>query len=179
MKQFLLSATISIATVLIGLVTAADAAVIADFGVDPTSAAGAFSNHPGLGAFNDEYTFSLDHQMSLTIVSVTNVFARKSDFITGFTGEVVSGTPSMPGSILIGPVAASACIVPLCQGFAGSAILGPGKYFLDIFGKAGRTAGYGGNLATFGVTPLPAALPLFLGGLGLLGFGTWRRKSTD
>jgi hypothetical protein len=155
----------------------ANAAVIQDFGTDPTSAGGAFQHSLGTlnGGFDDQYTFSLDHQLTLTIASVTNVFAQPSDFITGFTGSVVfEGADGLIGGgddvTVIGPVSASACIlVPNCQGFAGSAILGPGHYFLDIAGTANGTSGYGGNLATFASeTPLPGAIWLFAGGLGAL-----------
>jgi hypothetical protein len=65
----------------------------------------------------------------------------------------------------------------ICQGFAGSAVLGPGSYFLDIAGIANGTSGYGGNLATFAdTTPLPGAVWLFAGGLGLLGVFGRKRK---
>jgi hypothetical protein len=66
----------------------------------------------------------------------------------------------------------------ICQGFAGSAILGPGSYFLDIAGIANGSSGYGGNLATFAnETPLPGAVWLFVGGLGVLGMvGRKRQK---
>ena len=115
--------------------------------------------------------------MTLTIASVTNVFAQPSDKITGFNGSVVfEGADGMIGGgddvTVIGPVFAGACLAlpaTICQGFAGSAVLGPGNYFLDIAGIANGTSGYGGNLATFAETPLPGALWLFAGGLGLLG----------
>jgi hypothetical protein len=157
----------------------AKAAVIQNFGTDPTSAGGAFNHSLGTlnGAFDDQYTFVLDHQMTLTIASVTNVFAQPSDKITGFNGSVVfEGADNAIGGgddvVVIGPVFAGACpLLPasICQGFAGSAVLGAGSYFLDIAGIANGTSGYGGNLATFAETPIPGAIWLFTGGLGLLG----------
>jgi hypothetical protein len=175
------------AAALLAMSVSSNAAVIQDFGTDPTSAGGTFQHSLGTlnGVFDDQYTFALDHQLTLTIASVTNVFAQPSDFITGFTGSVVfEGADGVIGGgddvTVIGPVSASACLfVPNCQGFAGSAILGPGSYFLDIAGTANGTSGYGGNLATFATseTPLPGAIWLFAGGLGLLGlFGRDRRK---
>lgn len=182
MKRFLLAIAALLATSV-----AANAAVIQNFGTDPTSATGAFNHSLGTlsGAFDDQYTFTLDHTLNLTIASVTNVFAQSSDRISLFNGSVVfEGADGVIGGgddvTVIGPVFASACVlVPNCQGFAGSAILGPGNYFLDIAGIANGTSGYGGNLATFATdtTPLPGALWLFAGGLGLLGlFGRDGRK---
>jgi hypothetical protein len=174
MRRFLLATA-----VLLGMATASNAAIIAAFGTDPTSAVGQFSHSLGTSTtfFDDQYTFTLDHQMTLTIASVTNVFASPSDFISGFTGSVFSGTPGSPTGQPIGPVLATTpCgIIPNCQGFAGSALLGPGAYFLDISGTANGTSGYGGDLATFAVvTPLPGALPFF--GAGLLGLMALLRK---
>jgi hypothetical protein len=161
------------------MIVGSNANTIQNFGVDPTSSAGAFSHSLAGGAFDDQYTFSLDHPMTLTIASVTNTFAQLSDFIANFSGEVVSGTPSLPGPVVIGPVMASACSVPACQGFAGTAFLDSGNYFLDISGVAGATAGYGGNLSTFAV-PGPivgAGLPGMIAGcIGLVGLARLRRR---
>jgi|KBSMisStandDraft_5_1062788.scaffolds.fasta_scaffold147854_3 hypothetical protein len=164
----------------------ASAAVVTDLGLDPTSATGAFNHSLGAltGSFDDQYTFHLDHSLTLTIASVTNVFpggTSSSDFITGFTGSVFAGTPGSPGAQVIGPVTAQQGCGPItnCQGFAGSAILASGFYFLDISGIAGGSSGYGGNLATFASeVPLPAAVWLFGGGLAGLGAMLRRRKQS-
>lgn len=166
MKRLLL-ATVAV----LALCGAASAAVIQNFGTDPTSTQGAFNHSLGAlnGAFDDQYTFVLDHQMTLTIASVTNVFAQPSDKITNFNGSVVfEGADNAIGGgddvVVIGPVFAGACLAlptTVCQGFAGAAILGPGNYFLDIAGIANGSSGYGGNLATFAETPLPGAVWLF------------------
>jgi hypothetical protein len=153
-KQYLLSGAM-----LLALTAAANANIIQSFGVDPTSATGAFNHSLGTSTafFDDQYTFTLDSPMTLTIASVTNVFAQPTDFISGFTGAVFEGTPALPGAEVIGPVlATSPCqFIALCQGFAGSAVLGAGSYFLDISGTAGGSSGYGGNLATFAAVPGP------------------------
>lgn len=161
------------AAMLTALALPATAATITDFGVDPTSAAGTFQHSLGTStsAFDDQYTFRLDQTMTLTIASVTNVYSQISDFITNFQGSVVyEGADGAIGGgddvTVIGPVGATGCPgVPVgCQGFAGSAVLGPGSYFLDISGIAGGSSGYGGNLATFS-----AAVPGPIAGAGLPG----------
>ena len=184
MRKLLLAAT-----ALITLTMAGNAAIITDFGLDPTSATGAFQHSLGTlnGAFSDQYTFQLNQPMTLTIASVTNVFAQPSDFITGFTGSVLfAGANGVPGGgddvTVIGPVFGGPCLaqpVTVCQGFAGSAFLNAGNYFLDISGIANGTSGYGGNLATFGV-PAPivgAGIPgLVAACMTLFGLGRYRRR---
>jgi hypothetical protein len=156
----------------------ANAAVITDLGVNPTSAQGAFSHDPGAGPFDDQLTFRLvGGPQFLTIASVTNTFASLPDFIAQFSGSVFNTVDGIVGNgndvRVIGPAAATACLVtPDCQGFSGSALLDPGSYYLDVSGIAGATAGYGGNLSTAAVPGpmLGAGLPgLVLGMLAWLG----------
>ena len=136
----------------LALTTASPAAIIADLGVDPTSGSGSFShNLTGVTTtFNDDYTFTLDRALNLTIASAINNFANAdTDFITGFTGSVYAGTPPAPGGgLLLGPaVAQLGCLGTLqCQFLSGEAILGAGSYFLEISGTGGGTSGYGGTL---------------------------------
>jgi hypothetical protein len=176
MRKFLFAAAAVLA-----LTMPSKAATITNFGDDPTSAGGAFQHSLGslVGLFSDQYTFHLTQAATLTIASVTNVFAQGSDFITGFNGSVIAGTPALPGGTVIGPVfASSPCgIIPFCQGFAGSAILAAGDYFLNIEGFANGTSGYGGNLATFAVppeVPIPGAVWLF--GTGIAGLVLMQRR---
>jgi hypothetical protein len=170
------------ASALLAMSVTGNAATITDLGLDPTSATGNFSNSLGnsTSAFDDQYTFSLDHSMTLTIASVTNVFPQSTDFITNFMASVISGTPAVPGSTVLGPDAATqGCgAITLCQSIAGSAILPAGNYFLDISGTAGGTSGYGGNLSSVAV-PGPivgAGLPGLVAALGWFGYGRFRRK---
>ena len=151
----------------------AQADIVVDLGVNPTSGTGAFSNTDpgtgggGSGAFADIYEFDLFGTQVITIASVTNTFASLDQFIANFTGSVINeGADAAPGGgddiVVIGPVAATPCSVPNCQEFAGTAILPGGEYYLLLTGIAGVNAGYGGNLSTFAV-PGPE-----VGGLGSL-----------
>lgn len=186
LRPLLLSTTACLAIALTPVaMPSAHALVITDLGIDPTSASGAFSNSVGGAAFDDQYTFQLiGGPQFLTIASVTNVFPKSTDFITGFTGSVFLQVGAIGGGddiIVIGPVAASANCGPLCQGFAGSAVVAAGNYYLDISGQGGGTSGYGGNLATaqIGGVPEPATWAMML--LGFLGvglFGMSRRSRT-
>ena len=179
----LLLASAAVATVLV-LSQPSKAAVIANLGINPSSAQGDFSNAPGGGAFEDQYTFQLvGGPLFLTIGSVTNTFAAPTDFITNFTAAV--WTTGLDGIInnaddvaVIGPVNAIPCVqAPQCQFAAGAALLSPGNYYLEFTGVAGGTSGYGGNLATFAV-PAPVlggGLPgLIMTLVGFLGYRRWR-----
>jgi hypothetical protein len=179
------------AVAVLALGASAKGDVIVDLGVNPSSGTGAFANtNPGTGlggsgAFTDNYTFQLvGGPQFLSIASVTNVFASLDQVISGFTGAVLDAGPNgvIGGGddfFVIGPVGATPCpIVPDCQGFAGSAILNAGNYFLELTGNSGLNAGYGGNLST---APLAVPGPIAGAGLpgllaGLIGLWGWRRR---
>ena len=182
--------TLLLSAALMALALPANAATVANLGVNPNSTTGAFSTigiggtgGTGAGAFSDQVYFSLaGGPQFLTIASVTNVYPQPSDFITNFQGSVLFlGANGVLGGgddqTVIGPVAASACLLqPLCQGFAGSAILTlVGNYALNLTGVGGGTSGFGGNLAVAQV-PIPPAALLFLSGLAGLGWLTRRKK---
>ena len=57
MKSLLMSTALAAVLLLPG--GGANAAIIANLGVNPTSAQGDFSNSPGGGAFEDQFTFQL------------------------------------------------------------------------------------------------------------------------
>jgi len=62
--------------------------------------------------------------------------------------------------------------------FGGSAILDAGNYYLDISGIAGTTAGYGGNLSTSLVAPIPepSTWAMMILGFAGVGFMAYRRR---
>src|SRR6478736_7450393 len=123
-------------TALLGLaVSPASAAIVANLGVNPTSATGAFSHAVGGTTFDDQITFQLvGGPAFLTIASVTNNFANAASQITGFTGSVFRIVGAIGGAddiLVIGPVAATANCGANCQGLGGAAVLAArGRYYL-------------------------------------------------
>ena len=187
MKKLLLATTLLFAPL-----ASAQAAVISTFGINPTSAAGAFSNDPNGpllgGLFFDQYTFNLLGTSFVSVVTASNTFAVggiDGPFgIQNFTGaiyEIVGLIDPLPGGddiLRFGPQAATLCGSGLCQELDGNGILPGGSYYLAIAGVAGELAGYGGNLsvAQLPEVPLPAAVWMFGGALGLGGMLLRKRK---
>ena len=127
MKKFLLC---SVAAAGLALASPAFAApvVVEDLGSDPNTG---ISFTPGAGLFNDEFTFSLNAPETLTITAILNTYPlgpNTSAFIANFEGEIVMGTPGMPGAIVVGPeMATSPCgLVANCQSLGGQGHLGGG-----------------------------------------------------
>jgi hypothetical protein len=183
MKRLLLAGAI-----LCAVAGSANALIITDLGNNPNSATGHFSNSVLGTTFDDQFTFHLVGTQFVTIASATNDFLAASDFITGFTGQLFNSGPNgLPGGgddfAVNLPVLAVPCPSDPtgCQVLAGSAILAGGNYFLDISGKGGGTAGYGGDLTT---TPFAVPLPLAGAGLpglvaallGMFGLRSYRRR---
>lgn len=178
MKKLLLATVAALA-----FVGSAHAAVIRDLGVNTTSATGQFSNSVGGAAFDDFYTFQLvGSPLFVTFASATNDFVNPSDFITNFSGQLFQqvGAPGGGDDVPVSPpVAAVACPTnPTgCQILAGSALLAAGNYYLELTGIGGGTSGYGGNLTTASVVPIPGlALAVPFGALGLGWLARRRRQ---
>ena len=175
----------AILTVLV-LSQPARSAIIADLGVNPTSAQGDFSNSVGGATFTDQFTFQLvGGPQFITIGAATNVFAQPSDFITSFTGQLFSqvGVPGGGDDIPVDvPFAAIGCPTSPtnCQLVAGIALLDPGNYYLEFAGIGSGTSGYGGNISTFAV-PAPqlgGGLPGLVAAIGgWFGWRRWRKPS--
>jgi hypothetical protein len=170
-------------TALLGLaVSPASAAIVANLGVNPTSATGAFSHAVGGTTFDDQITFQLvGSSQFLTIASVTNNFADAASRITNFSGSVFRIVGEIGGGDdirVIGPVAATANCGANCQGFGGSAILTAGNYYLDISGIGGGTSGYGGTLSTsVSAVPEPSTWAMMILGFFGVGFMAYRRRN--
>ena len=170
-------------TALLGLaVSPASAAIVANLGVNPTSATGAFSHAVGGTTFDDQITFQLvGSSQFLTIASVTNNFADAASRITNFSGSVFRIVGEIGGGDdirVIGPVAASANCGADCQGFGGSAILTAGNYYLDLTGTGGGSAGYGGTLSTsVSAVPEPSTWAMMILGFFGVGFMAYRRRN--
>ena len=175
--------TLLLSAALMALAIPANAAVVANLGVNPTSAQGDFSNSVGGANFADQYTFQLvGSPQFVTITSATNVYPNPTDFITNFSGSVFQQVGAVGGGddiLIFGPQLATACILqPSCQVLAGSGILAAGSYYLQISGIGGGTSGYGGNLAVAPI-PIPGALALFATGLVGLGALGWRKNKNN
>jgi hypothetical protein len=173
--------------------TAANAATIGTFGVNPTSAQGAFSNDPNGpllgGLFQDQFTFSLvGGPVFITVASATNTFATGG--VTGpfgiqnFAASIYQTFDAIIGNgddvLKFGPQLATLDVGGLSQSLSGNGLFLPGDYYLQMSGDAGALAGYGGNLSTFGV-PGPvvgAGLPGLIAA-GMLLFGAYRRRATN
>ena len=116
MKSLLLSTAVAAVLLLPG--AGANAGIIANLGVNPASSQGDFSNSPGGGAFQDQFTFQLvGGPKFLSIASVTNVFPRATEFITNFTAAVwtvgADGIVNNADDVeVIGPVNATLCAKP-------------------------------------------------------------------
>lgn len=171
---------------LLALAVPGKAAVISPLGINPTSATGHFSNEVGGTTFEDQYTFTLQGAPQfVTIASATNVYASSADFITNFAGQLflqvgaIDADGAAGNDIGFGLVTAGACPSDptSCQILAGTRLLDPGNYYLEITGTGGGQAGYGGDLTTFAVPgPLAGAgIPGLLAAFGMGGLW-WKRR---
>ena len=181
MKTLLLGSVVAAGLALASPAFAA-AVVVEDLGTNPNTGL-AFT--PGAGAFNDEFTFNLSAPETLTIAAILNTYPQgvgSSAFISGFTGEIVMGTPGMPGAVVVGPeMATSPCgLVANCQSLGGQETLAAGDYFLDFTGTAGATASYGGTVNTVAAAvPEPATWAMMLLGFAGVSVMAAKRRRND
>jgi hypothetical protein len=174
------------AAAVLALAAPANAAIIADLGVNPRSQQGHFSNDVGGSVFTDQYTFTLlGAPAFITFASATNDFTggtTGTDFITNFVGQLFSaGADLVVGGgddfAVNAPVAAVGCPGNPggCQILAGQATLGEGTYFLQLTGDGGGTSGYGGNL-TVAAVPEPATWLMMIMGFAGVSFVAMRKR---
>jgi hypothetical protein len=137
----------------------------------------AFGNNKDPGPFTDRVHFVIDPGVTLTVkVDAKNEFWRHGGIddmdgtLSGSSGVILNGD-----AITTFPLSSP---YPIRLVTFADIVLGPGHYFVSIFGTANSDVGgintYSGTIQ-FGATPLPASLLMMLtalGGFGLLG---WRR----
>lgn len=145
----------------------------------PTTVIPGSTNPPGYG-FYDDYIFTISGAAASSVTSTIDLgsLLKISDLqerIYSLSGNAVptldapNGTVFQSVSTPIGSFGTVAVISNL--------VLNPGTYVLEVRGNAVGALGgsYSGTL-NMSAVPLPAALPLLLSGLGLLG-GVFRRRS--
>lgn len=130
------------------------------------------------GPFLDKFHFTIDPGVSLNFSAFANTGPSRHDAILDMEGTLSDAS----GVILNADAVTVITIYPDRQLTFPSTLLGPGHYFLSIFGTETSDVSIGGpytGTLTFAATPLPGALLLMLtalGGFGLLG---WRRKAAS
>src|SRR4029077_11080916 len=174
---------------LLAWTVAGNAAIVGNFGTDPTSAQGAFANDPngpGVGGlFTDFYTFHLSEGAFITVANATNTFARGG--LTGPCGiqnfaAAIFQTVGVPGGgddiLKFGPQFATLNDGGLSQSLNGIGFLNSGDYYLQVAGNAGTLAGYGGNFSVAAV-PEPSTWAMMLVGFGALAWFGMRKRRVD
>ena len=183
------------AGVVLGALTSPSRAVTATFlgtfslAACPVSCSGSFgpaSNETG--SINDFYTFTVTGPNALlTIDSVINNYNTTDQQIQSFTIALFHNSGTTSGPTADGLVSTNTGAAPgappglqtASLTASVSSLLDTGQYFLEVTGTTGTTGTqYSGpfKFEPVATTPLPAALPLFAGGLGVLGFLAKRRK---
>jgi hypothetical protein len=133
--------------------------------------------------FTDLWTFDLTSEALITVSQATTLAAQDNQLIDDFTIELFQGAPT--GTAVAGTFDEQvACFVGTsCQVSFSTSLSTLGEYYIEITGLLGSSpnAAYSGQLSLSNpplvtTTPLPGALALFAGGLGLLGFAGLRKS---
>jgi hypothetical protein len=138
-------------------------------------------------SFSDSFTFTVNTNVTVDIDDATTGAAQSNQQVNNFEIELFSGAPF--GTPLATDTAPGLTPLPGSSFVSVSDLLiGAGTYTIeilggfnpDIFGNV--QVAYSGTIelstysGTISETPLPGALSLFVGGLGLLGFTSLRGK---
>jgi hypothetical protein len=136
-----------------------------------------FGNSKDLGPFTDKVHFTIDPGVSLIFSAdaVNHTWRHGGIYNMDGTLSDASGVILNGDGALVNPPFPYPDAIVSFQNI----VLGPGHYFLSIFGNSESDVGvwndYTGNIQ-FAATPLPAALLMMLTALGSFGFLGWRRK---
>jgi hypothetical protein len=176
MTRHLRIGLVLIATFIIGFAGGAQAT---SFNLGNISGAGSFSfgNSKDLGPFTDKIHFTIDPGVSLIFSAdaVNHTWRHGGIYNMDGTLSDASGVILNGDAALVNPPYPYPDAVVSFQNI----VLGPGHYFLSIFGDSESDVGvwndYGGTIQ-FTATPIPAALLMMLTALGGLGLFGWRRN---
>lgn len=141
-----------------------------------------FGNSKDLGPFTDKVHFTIDPGVTLifSATAVNHTWRHGGIFDMDGTLSDASGVIQDADANLVNPPFPYPDRLVTFQDI----VLGPGHYFLSIFGTSESDVGvwndYSGTIQ-FSATPLPASLLLMLTALGAIGGLGWRRigKAAD
>lgn len=176
MTRFHKIGLVLLAALVIGFSASAQAT---SFSLGNISGPGTFSfgNDKDLGPFTDKVHFIIDPGVSLIFSADATNHTWRHGGIYNMDGTLsdASGVILDADADLVNPPFPYPDRVVTLQ----SILLGPGHYFLSIFGTSESEVGvwnaYSGTIQ-FAATPLPASLLLMLTALGGLGVLGWRRS---
>ena len=134
-----------------------------------------FGNNKDLGPFTDKIHFTINAGVTLTFsaTAVNHTWRHGGIYNMDGTLSDASGVILNGDAALVNPPFPYPDAVVSFQNI----VLGPGHYFLSIFGTSESGVGvWNPYSGTIQFTPLPASLLMMLTALGAFGFLGWRRN---